>query len=178
MNHTYYYFAAGLPTLSFEGKSPMTPQKFLEDCHEFISKEDYESIKILMEGNWRDPQKLSGTFRRIWQANHNFVNALTAFRAQRAGKNPRDYIQDGGSNDPRLDELFHAASKEENLLEGQKIIDSARWEMLDAMSLGHYFDEVILAAYALKLKILERYEAVQSPRGRELFEQIKAIEIK
>ena len=70
-----------------------------------------------------------------------------------------------------------AADKEENLLEGEMILDRFRWAFLNELELGHYYDLEFITIYGIKLTILERYHVLDSPAGEELFEQIKNIEI-
>jgi hypothetical protein len=54
-----------------------------------------------------------------------------------------------------------AAYRSASILEAEKILDQARWNFLDALSFGHYFDFDYLLVYGLKLKILERWEKIQ-----------------
>lgn len=42
----------------------------------------------------------------------------------------------------------------------EKILDEARWQVLDDLGFGHYFDMDSLILYAYKLKILERWEKI------------------
>jgi hypothetical protein len=61
-----------------------------------------------------------------------------------------------------------------SLLEAEQYVDSVRWQKLDDLCLGHYFDLDALIVYALKLLILLRWEAVSKVDSRELLEKTLA----
>ena len=65
-----------------------------------------------------------------------------------------------------------AAYKSTSILEAEKILDQARWEFLESLSFGHYFDFDLLLGYLLKLKILERWDKVQRADKERLFNQV------
>jgi len=49
--------------------------------------------------------------------------------------------------------------------------DSQRWFMLDRIALGHYFDSSALIVYALKLRILLRWDVIERAPAQELLER-------
>jgi Protein of unknown function (DUF2764). len=53
-----------------------------------------------------------------------------------------------------------AASVHPSPREGERILDEARWRFLEELAIGHYFDRDVLITYALRLKILERWERI------------------
>jgi len=53
------------------------------------------------------------------------------------------------------------------------VIDQAKWQKLDALVQGHFFDFEFILVYGIKLKILERYQEVGSDKGYENFEELK-----
>ncbi|MCF7929847.1 MAG: DUF2764 domain-containing protein [Spirochaetales bacterium] len=57
-------------------------------------------------------------------------------------------------------------------LEGERILDQARWQFLDDLSVGHYFDLEALIIYYLQLKILNRWQQFTPEKGEEKFQQI------
>jgi len=64
------------------------------------------------------------------------------------------------------------AYKTPSILEAEKTLDQARWEFLDSLSIGHYFDFNYLLSYLLKLKILERWDRIQRADKERLFNQV------
>jgi hypothetical protein len=45
-------------------------------------------------------------------------------------------------------------------LEAEKMLDHARWNALDELTAGRYFDMDVLIAYAIKLVMLEKWEEI------------------
>jgi hypothetical protein len=56
-------------------------------------------------------------------------------------------------------------------LDAEKALDETRWKALDELATGHYFDLDFLISYALKLRILERWEKIQGAEGTVLLHQ-------
>ena len=73
--------------------------------------------------------------------------------------------------------LIAKAAETDDPLTGEKIIDRARWQYLEDLMQGYYFEFEVLLVYALKLKLLERYQAIGSERGRELFKEYTTVDI-
>jgi hypothetical protein len=57
-----------------------------------------------------------------------------------------------------------------SLIESEKFLDAARWQRLEELSQGHYFDLGALIVYALKLNILWRWEKIAWARAPEMIE--------
>ncbi|MBU4333328.1 MAG: DUF2764 domain-containing protein, partial [Candidatus Omnitrophica bacterium] len=96
-------------------------------------------------------------------------NEIAAFRAKRAHKKPEDYVKDESFRDYSLQDAINKAARKENLLEAEKDIDHIRWQVLEDLAVGHYFDIDFLYIYGLQLKIVERYSKIASSRGAEVF---------
>ena len=58
--------------------------------------------------------------------------------------------------------------------EAELILDRARWDFLEELSFGHYFDLDVLVIYACKLKILWRWEEVRRADKKALLEEVLA----
>jgi len=58
-----------------------------------------------------------------------------------------------------------AAVGTENPLEAEILIDKARWNAIDILLSGDYFDRNTIFAYFLKLLLLERHELFQAEAG-------------
>ena len=176
MSRPYYYFVASLPMLEFDKQPPMTVEAFVSDCHRLLSDEDSTFIQQLILEDGREIIHPDQALQAIVRYNRNYYNALVWFRSQRAGQDPAWYLRGDQEKDFMWTEIFVRAAKLSNLLEGEKILDYARWRGLDNLITGHQFDMAYLAAYGLKLKILERYRLVYSTKGSQFFEELKQTE--
>ncbi|MCM8789473.1 MAG: DUF2764 domain-containing protein, partial [Candidatus Omnitrophica bacterium] len=79
----------------------------------------------------------------------------------RLHKDALKYLRLEGYSDIMITHIALSAYKEPALVEAERILDLARWNFLDDLSISHYFDSDILFIYVLKLLILERWERIR-----------------
>ena len=177
MGKIYYYFAATLPMLNFDGVPPVSTEEFLQQCENLLDVDDYSFVCAALSGDKEMTSTKNKAFYSWIEFDRNFRNEIALFRAERAHKDPFQYIRGDHYVDPYLAETVEEAAKNDDLLSAEKMLDRVRWEFLDALSSSHYFDIEYIMTYALKLKILERYQEVRSNRGQEVFETLKEVEV-
>ncbi len=177
MSHQYYYFAASLPMLTFEGKTPMSTASFLEDCQRFLSRGDCDLMRQLLADGDIDVKAGPHVFNAWAKFDRNFRNELAWYRAVWLSKDPLKYIHGERLPDPQLAEVIHQASRMTNLWEAEKFLDKARWMFLEDLAAGHYFDIEFLFVYGLKLRILERHHEYASRKGKEIFMELRQMEL-
>jgi len=173
MSTAYYYFAASLPMIVFGEPAPFSVENFLEDCERLLSPADLADIQLI----WNpDPGVIArNRLVRAWLSfDHDFRNEMAWFRANEFNKDADEYLRGIRSFDPQIVEALAQAAKAGNPLEAEKILDQLRWNRIEDLARGHFFDMDILAAYALKLKILARYEVIASDQGAKHFEELKS----
>ncbi|MCA9407457.1 MAG: DUF2764 family protein [Candidatus Omnitrophica bacterium] len=191
MGKAYYYFATSLPYIQFDDKPPMTCEDYLGECQRLLPDVDYKFMRTLLSEKILDYvflQKLlvenkgevrigNQVYDKGIRFNRSFRNEVAWFRAERAGKDPSFYIRGERDSNPKVLELIQQLDKISNPLDAERMIEKFRWEFVDELSVGHYFDIEFLTTYGFKLKILERLETFKSDKGREVFEEIKKIKI-
>ncbi len=176
MGKSYYYFAASLPLVFFESTNSPSLEDYLIDCKRLLTEEDYVELKTVVSGDCVGCVK-NKIAAKIQQAEMDCCNEKAYMRATRSKQNPMDHCRGERSCNPQLIDVMHRAAKEEDLLAGEKIIDRHRFEVLDDLSMTHFYDLEFLIIYGLKLAILDRYKAVSSAQGDETFEIIKGMEL-
>ena len=176
MGHTYYYFAASLQMLFFDSRPPLSVESFLEDCRRLLTGQDYDLMRKLLNEEDLDPDSPNPVWNAWVRFNRNFRNELTWYRAGRLNKDPQRYLRGLRFSEPFLAEQIQQASKMGNPLEAQKSLDKARWRFLDEMESGHYYDLEFLFVYGLRLKILERHQEYHSPKGRDVFWELRRMQ--
>jgi len=177
MGRAYYYFSASLPMIEWEGKLPMSSDEFLLECRRLLTEEDTALIQKVLGENDSVTKTGNGTVDAWNQFNRNFRNEIAWFRAKRANKDPLGSIRGDKESEPYLREIIHQAAKMKNLLEAEKILDGACWQFLNDLENGHYYDFEYLIVYGLKLKILEKYQKYNSPKGKTTFDEIRMAEL-
>ncbi len=168
-----YYLIASLPTLQFGGKLPFSVEEFLAECRRLLSS---ETFKIIDQALGQQEKFSSQPTLRAWQEfNRCLRNEWAWFRATEANEDPALFLRgERKETDPVIFDAITTAAQAGDPLSAENILDSLLWRKLEELSLFHYFDVDQLIIYGLKLKILERYCAIASPRGREKFAQLKA----
>lgn len=171
MSTAYYYFAATLGVLEFGMPAPQTCEAFLEDCWRLLSEQDARDVRIVLEGG---QEGFSNQIIKEWLFFENqLANHAAWLRASNMGKDPSVHIRGEYVEDPFIMDVLVYAQESFNPLEAEKVIAKAKWEKIDDMISGHFFDFEIIAAYAIKLKILERFAVLGSDKGKEVFNTYK-----
>lgn len=175
MSRTYYYFIASLPRIEFDGRLPVSLPDFLKSCDNLLEEKDFKLIEEILN-NEEPAVKITNKILEAWtHFNSRLINELAWFRAERAGKDPASHVRGEKSKDPHLTAMIHQISQEANLLASERFLDQVRWKFLEELSFGQYFNMEFLIIYALKLKILARYEEIYSDKGKEQFEELKKV---
>ena len=177
MNRSYYYFIASLPLINFGSEPPLSVEEFLNDCRRLLAEDDYTLIEKILTGDELPTSSGNQTFDAWARFIKQFQNEQARFRAERAGRDPREFIRGEYISDSYLSETIQQALKEETPLDSQEFLDTFIWKFLDELETKNIFTFGAVIAYGLKLKILERYAAIRSPKGQELFKEIEKIKI-
>lgn len=177
MGKTYYYFAATLPSVQFAGRCPLSLEEFLEECERLLDKNDYLAMRKYLTAQAGDSQSKNPDLQAYFDFERQLRNMMAAFRAQRAHKDPHDYIRGGMYAHPGLTDIIGQAAKDENLYRAEKLLDSISWDFLQSAQVGHYFDFEFLVFYGLQLKILNRYQKLESTAGQEKYQEIKTMDL-
>lgn len=176
MGSAYYYFIASLSLLFVDGKMPTTVEAFHEDCRRLLTKKDY----ALMQRLWvLDEDDFSGTGNRVLDAwlffDRGFRNELAWHRAGRLNKDPLKYLRGPRVMDPLYAEEVTRIFKMEDLWAAEKALNKMKWRFLEDLATGHYFDIEFLLIYALRLKMLERFQEYGSPAGRDFLRELRTM---
>ena len=162
--------------IHFEDHPPLSVQEFLAECQRLLTSEESRLMSALLLGE--QPMETKNNVAWAWsEFEKNLHNEMAWFRAERAKKNPLEHVQGIRFVEPFLREIVHQADKASDPLTAEKILDRARWDFLENLKLGHYYDIEFLMIYGLKLQIVERYENIRSSKGKENFESFKALDI-
>jgi len=168
----YPYVIASLPMLHFGTKPPLSFERFLEACRQFIPKEDFHLLRALPqpEQYFTEGQRQQ-TIRKWIGFDAALRNELVKIRAGRKHVDPATYLRPGGSGGSSFAPAVMAANIPPSLLDAEKTLDEVRWKALEDLETGHYFDLDFLITYAYKLLILERWENIRSADPTILLEQ-------
>lgn len=169
MKNNYYYLVASLPMLHFGMKPPISFSDFLEACASELNQEDIgilSNLSIEPSNLWE--QDSHNFLLKEWQRfNNRLANELVRTRAVKRGKDPSKYLRGKEGIDPFIAPLAHWAVNQDSPVEAETYLDSIKWEKIEELKKGHYFDMEYLIAYGLQLRILERWQRINSDKGSE-----------
>ena len=165
----YPYIASTLPMLRFEMKPPFSYEEFLQRCAGFIPVQDILVLRGL------DSFKIDSAptpLIKKWLIFDSLLrNELVKVRASRKKLDPERYLRPDGYAEPAFTHLALAAQRNPSPLEAEKMLDQSRWDFLESLGFGHYFDLDFLIIYAYKLFILQRWERIDLADGQALLKE-------
>lgn len=156
----YIYLISSLPMLHFGATPPFSSEEFLKKCEGMISAEDIKLIKQALQGRSYDYAGDNPTMRRFRNFEIALRNELVRIRSSRKHIDPSKYLREDGEPDISINHAAINAYRAQSLFDSEKILDQARWHVLDSLAFGHYFDIDRLIIYAYMLSILEKWAGI------------------
>ncbi|MCK9432345.1 MAG: DUF2764 family protein [Candidatus Omnitrophica bacterium] len=158
----YVYLISSLPFLSFSAKPPFGLAEFYARCRDLIPEKEYKILSGLgEEKDYFLSPRLPAVLKEWAAFEITLRNELARARAGRKKTDPLKFLRLPEAPQAEISHVAMNAYRSASVLEAEKILDQARWDFLENLSCGHYFDFKHLALYALKLMILERWEKIQ-----------------
>jgi len=169
----YTYLISSLPALYFGVKSPFSLDEFLNICSGTVSIRDLDRMRHVLAGfDYQVDNSVIAGLKEWGKFNLVLRNELVKPRAARKKVDPMKYSRADTYAPASITHLAVSAYRSHNILEAEKMLDLERWRMLDEVSRGHYFDIVALITYALKLKILVRWDKIRNSDKNKLLEEV------
>lgn len=168
----YYYLIASLPMLEFGTRASILYSDFITHCQEELHTSDMKIIERVKIRPFEDMKDSSPTLREWKRFDTSLRNEIARSRAVRFAKDPSQYIRGENYPDPFVSGFAHWAVSQDSPIEAERFLDQLRWEKIEELEKGHYFDIDFLITYALKLQILERWDRINSGRGMQVLQDL------
>ncbi|MDR0877955.1 MAG: hypothetical protein LBN21_07870 [Treponema sp.] len=159
MDKNYYYLISQLPSLQYGEKAPYTPDEFLEQCKEMLSKSDYDGLKYCT----LDIDVLDGApltqwdFINTWVARERTMRyALSHLRSVNLKRDDDEEQLEAPHESPRTEAGAHVAFAMGDPLEAEIYLDKNRWENIESIQGHDNFGINVIFAHVLKLKLMQR----------------------
>lgn len=163
MANLYTYLIASLPMLHFGAKPPFSFERFLQICAALIPEKDYQVLSTLPQPQeYTLKSRQQETIKRWMEFDLALRNELVKIRAAKKHIDPGEYLRPDGYAGSSLAPVALAIQRNPSLIEAEKALDLERWNALEELAFGHYFDLDFLITYAYKLLILERWDRIGS----------------
>lgn len=170
MANQYYYTVSSLPMLFIDSEKFMTQEEFFECCETTISENDFKILKsasILPEDN--SESNIVLTKWNSWE--NSLRDELVKLRAAKKGLDADRFLS-GDAGESGVFELARDAYNAASPLEAETFLNRGRWEYLEMLESGHYFDLGRLIIYYLQLQILERKSQIDHEKGQQNFKTL------
>lgn len=162
MKGYYIYLISSLPMLHFEGEMPLSFEDFIKRCEDLLPERDIRLIKQAVSyATGGKGNSFSGTLRKWRRFEFKLRNEMVKMRSNRKKIDPQKYLREEEYSEPYFANLVMSSHRNPSPLEAEKMLDKERWDMLDTLSAGHYFDIDFLVIYVLKLSILGRWNRIR-----------------
>ena len=161
MSGYYTYFIASLPMLQFGGKPPFSFEEFIERCRSVIDEDGVKQIQCTREHALNVDRGSNTALRRCFAIESALRSELAKIRARRMEKDAGSVVHQRYYPEKELLRIATKASRMPSPIDAEKLLDEYRWQVLDELSLGHYFDLDFLIVYARKLLIVERWQRIR-----------------
>ncbi|MCX5669367.1 MAG: DUF2764 family protein [Candidatus Omnitrophica bacterium] len=173
MSAYYTYLISSLPMLNFFARAPFSLEDFFTKCKNLIPEKEFEILRSVCGQDSYSLGIQNIDSLRQW-ANFEIAlrNELVRARAGRKKIDPLKFLRFPDSAQAEISHLAMIAYRSTSILEAEKVLDQGRWNFLEALSFGHYFDFDCLLVYGLKLKILERWEKIQKADKEHLLNAV------
>lgn len=173
MNH--WYLVASLPYLRFGEKPPVSRDAFLATCADWLSTEDVAVLRAVFENRSPSGHEIA----RCWQDGETELrNAVVRVRAKNRGADAARFIHPCEGFSVSVEKMVTDAFTRANPLEQEAELDRIRWAQADELALTAPFGFAGIFAFALKLRIAERWAGLDDDVGlvrvEEFIEQATA----
>jgi hypothetical protein len=182
-SYRYYYFIPQLPNLIFGQGAPVSSKDFIQKASALIDACDAEilaqlSLSPFAEGEGSS-KEVSAKKTSVKKVSCDFLRGfvewdkalrlnLARLRALKLGRTPDPAPAVPESAVTAALRAFESA----NPLEGEEIIDRARWDAVEVLQGAELFHRRTVFAHLMKLFILERQASFQAELG---FSQYKSL---
>ncbi len=166
-------------------------QNYIVEFFRFVHSDQNSEEEISLENRlagmyFNAALKIKNEFLSNWfEFNLNIQNILTAYTCRKYQFDVKNHLvgnnevakilKHSNSRDFGLTGVFDQAetliriAEEQDLLEREKKIDALKWNWLEENTFFHYFTVEKIAAYCLKLNILDRWKLLSVEEGATIF---------
>lgn len=168
----YYYLAASLPMLSLDDPPRITSAALREYCADHLDAGDMAALDSLFAEDAAPPRH---AFLKRWHSTDALLrNVVVQLRAARRQRDGQPYLRDTDDYDADLEQGVTEAFAQQNPIERERAIDTLRWNMIESLAGLNPFSGEAILAYALKLRLAERWAGLDVATGQGAVEALVA----
>lgn len=148
-------------------------ERFIRLCERFIPEKETALLEAIADTPDEPCEGGGITVLHEWyEFDRDIRNELVKIRASRLKIDPEKYLRpDDGYVEPYITHIALHAHRNPSVAEAERILDQERWNKLEELAQGHFFDFDFLIVYALKLLILLRWENIRTADSAALLDK-------
>ena len=162
----YYYFASELPLLSFDQKTHVNKEGFLEEAKKWLSPGDFRVLYNVDANNYQLRKGDSGVLQSYKVFEETLRQDLAFTRGLEQTKIKSEPSQ-----------IFSQQDLEGTPLEVERRFLLLRWNFIEEKAQDHYSDLEFFILYFLKLQILERLFTFNKEKGTVVFDSLSEVKL-
>lgn len=179
----YVYLIAGFPDLILDfTNQKISAEQFMSDIRANCAKRD-ERLLDWLEFGFREENLNNHFYRAVkgsrshflkeyFTFDHNLRIMQVAYLVKKYGIENRDNSASIDDTDFEESSSIASALEKENILEREQLLDKIRWDKISEITVFDYFNIEIVLAFLAKVKIVQRWCALDKTKGSELFKQL------
>ena len=161
MVNKYYYLVSSLPYLRFAQQPPMGKESFLRESNKWLKPHDMDILSAASINDFSIRQEDSSVIKQ-WKEFDLGLRTELALARNNTRHNRHE----------KPGPLAKTALDAPNPLLMEQALEQIRWEFLDSLEWGNFFDLNFLVVYFLKIQILERLQMFDKEKGEHVFESM------
>lgn len=163
-----YYLVASLPTLELGEPAPLTPDQLLFQCQGVLSPDDWAELSLVLEGRL---DEATSDFAAWWRnVDTQIRNQVARHRAGILHIEARPYQRMHSGYEVAVEEGVADALPHRQPLDRELALDRCRWNALEERTRLQPFSFEQVLAYALQLRMLDRWTGLTDEDGLKKIE--------
>jgi len=163
----YWYLVSSLPYLRFGEKPLMDASAFRAACVGWLTDGELDVIDAVLET--REPPV--GIASAWWNGEIQLRDAVVRVRAKNRNVDASPFIQPYDGFSVTIEKMVTDAFARPDPLEQEMELDRARWALVDELAVSAPFNFTAILAFAVKVRIAERWAGMNEDVGKENVEQ-------
>ncbi len=180
----YEYIIASLPSISKDWKfgEDKTLDTYIQWIKSQLSAKDVKTVDTLLDG-YKEENLNKGFYEAALKDDNRFIREYFSFDLGLRNLKAR-FLNEAFERPANQDTInletgeFKEAARVsetlagENILAREKGLDAIVWEKISELTTFNYFDLDALLGIIAKMRLIERWRALDDETGREMFQQL------
>lgn len=165
----HVYLVSSLPYLRFGEMPAMGAEAFRAACVGWLADDELALVDAALEN--RDPGAGGTPAAQWWNGEIQLRDSIVRVRAKKRGIDASSYIKPHEGFSATIEKMVMDAFTRPDPLEQEMDLDRARWSLVDELAVAEPFGFAAVLAFAVKVRIAERWAQMDEDLGKTNVEQ-------